>query len=74
VVNITYHEDRRQRFPSPPLEFLWLTYNVDTRQINRRKRKIVIHEHGVLIKMGNKKWPEQTAFILFRQKTATTNL
>lgn len=24
--------------------------------------------------MGTKKWPEQTAFILFRQKTAKTNL
>lgn len=38
-----------------------------TRQINRRKEKVLIHAHGVATEMGSKKRPKQAVFVLLRQ-------
>lgn len=38
-----------------------------TRQINRRKEKVLVHAHGVATEMGSKKRPKQAVFMLLRQ-------
>ena len=46
----------------------WTNNKIDTRQINRRKRNILIHAHGGLIEMGPKKVAKASIFYTFWTK------
>ena len=61
--------ERGEFLPLLPLSScVWTYTKTDIRQINRRKRNILIHVHGGLIDLALKKGPKQPVFILFRQR------
>lgn len=46
---------------------VWTNNKINIRQINRRKRQILISAHGDFIKVEFKKWPKWADCTVFRQ-------